>query len=156
MRFNMRVFLCPYSGFSLAIPMDTVLSVTLQSRKTEKTVEYNRENSNTYISLPLLFNCVLSDARHGIILKDGNDEQFENKIILLTYEIESETELPVNKIYPVPRALTVMKFSRFFDGIVFSHRYQREKTVCDIHAEDLILLLNPEHIVQKIKKELEV
>ena len=156
MRYNMRVFLCPYDGFSLAVPMDTVLSVTLHRKKTEKTIEYNHENLNTYISLPLLFNCALSDAGHGIILKDGIDEQLENKIILLTYKIENETELSVNKIYPVPKALAVMKFSRFFKGIVFSHRYQREKKVCDIPAEDLILLLNHENIVQNIKKEFEV
>jgi hypothetical protein len=152
----MRVFLCPYDGFSLAIPMDTVLSVTLNRKKNEKPVEYDHENFNTYISLPLLFNCALSDVRHGMILKDGIDEQLENKIILLTYEIESETELSANKIYPVPKALTVMKFSRFFSGIVFSHRYQREEKVCDNHAEDLILLLNHECIVQNIKKEFEV
>ena len=150
----MRVFLCPYDGFSLAVPIDTVLSVILNNKKNEKTVEYNHENFNTYISLPLLFNCALSDVKHGIILKDGNDEQLEKKIILLTYEIESETELPENKIYPVPKALTVMKFSQFFKGIVFSHRHQREENVCNIYAEDLILLLNYEYIVQNIKRNL--
>jgi len=140
MRCNMRVFLCPYGGFSLAIPMDAVLSVTLHHKKTEETVEVNQENLNTYISLPLLLNCAGGEPRHGIILKDGDDERLEKKTVLLTYEIESEIELAQNKIYPLPESFSAMKFSQYFMGMVFS--------------KELILLLNPEQTVQNIKKEI--
>jgi len=154
MRCNMRVFLCPYEGFSLAVPMDIVLSVTPNRKNQEKTVEYNQENQNTYISLPLLFNCANNNIRHGMILKDGNNEKLENKFVLLTYEIESEAELSLNKIYPLPEILAAMKFSLFFRGMVFSNQVHSEKKTGDTHSQQLILLVNSEHIVQKIKKEL--
>ena len=149
----MRVFLCPYEGFSLAVPMDIVQSVTLNRKSPEKTVVYNQKNQNTYISLPRLFNCANQEVKHGIFLKDGNGERLENKFVLLTYEIESEAELSLNKIYPLPEAFADMKFSHFFKGMIFSNR-QREKKSGDAHPEDLILLVDSEHIVQNIKKEL--
>jgi hypothetical protein len=150
----MRVFLCPYEGFSLAVPMNIVLSVAINRKNPGKTVVYNEENQNTYISLPLLFNCANHEVRHGIILKDGNNEKPENKIVLLTYEIESEAELSLNKIYPLPAAFALMKFSNFFRGMVFFNRHHHEKKTGVTHQEELILLINPEHIVQNIKKEL--
>jgi len=140
----MRVFLCPYEGFSLAVPMDIVQSVIPNRKNPERTVVYNQENQNTYISLPRLFNCANNKIKHGIILKDGIDDKLENKFVLLTYEIESEAELTLNKIYPLPEAFADMKFALFFKGMIFS----------DTHPEDLILLVDSEHIVQNIKKEL--
>jgi len=149
----MRVFLCPYEGFSLAVPMDIVQAVILNRKNPERTVVYNQKNQNTYISLPRLFNCANHKIKHGIILKDGIDQKLENKFVLLTYEIESEAELSLNKIYPLPEAFAAMKFSLFFKGIVFSSR-PREKKSNSVHPEDLILLVDSEHIVQNIKKEL--
>jgi len=143
----MRVFLCPYDGFSLAIPMDAVLSITLHFKTPEKIVELNPENLNTYVSLPLLLNCNEREQRHGIILKDGDDERLEEKTVLLTYEIESEIELAQNKIYPLPGSFSAMKFSQFFMGIVFSDIHHRKET-------EPVLLLNCERVVQNIKKEL--
>jgi len=153
MRCNMRVFLCPYEGFSLAVPMDIVLSITVNRKTPERTVVYNQENQNTYISLPRLLNCANHEVRHGIILKDGNDERLKNKFVLLTYEIEAEAELSLNKIYPLPEIFAVMKFSNFFKGIIFSSRLRVKKQE-NTHREDLVLLINSEHIVQKIIKEL--
>jgi hypothetical protein len=150
----MRVFLCPYGGFSLAIPMDAVLSVTLHRNNPEKTIEYNQENFNTYISLPLLFNFENRELSHGIILKDGSDEQLENKYVLLSYKIESEAELSAKKIYPLPESFSAMKFSNFFTGIVFYNRSQNEKTPSGIYPQELVLLLDPPHIVNYIKKEI--
>jgi hypothetical protein len=148
----MRVFLCPYEGFSLAVPMDIVQSVTLNRKSPERTVVYNQKNQNTYISLPRLFNCANQEVKHGIFLKDGKGEKLENKFVLLTYEIESEAELSLNKIYPLPEAFATMKFSNFFKGMIFSARPREKKS--DTHPEDLILLVDSEHIVQNIKKEL--
>ena len=128
--------------------MDIVLSIILNRKNPERTVEYNQTNQNTYISLPRLFNCANREVRHGIILKDGNDEQLENKIVLLTYEIESEAELSLNKIFPLPKFFTIMKFSYFFRGIVFYNHHR------DINSEKLVLLLNSEHLIQNILKEL--
>jgi len=145
----LRVFLCPYGSFSVAIPMESVLSVVLHCKKNNETVEVNPENSNTYISLPLLLNCDDRELRHGIMLKDGDDERLEKKTVLLTYEIESETELAQNKIYPLPESFSSMKFSNFFTGIVFSSTDQRKKT-------ELVLLLNPEQTVQNIRKEIKI
>jgi len=139
----MRVFLCPFGGYSLAIPMESVLSVVLHKKKNEETVEVDPENSNTYISLPLLLNCGDSETRHGIMLKDGQNESLKNKIVLLIYEIESETELVQSKIYPLPKSLSAMKFSKFFTGIIFN------KT-------EIVFLLNPEKTVLNIKKEIKI
>ena len=133
--------------------MDIVLSITLNRKNTEKTVVYNQKNQNTYISLPILFNCANHEVKHGIILKDGNNKLLENKFVLLTYEIESEAELSLNKIYPLPEAFSAMKFSLFFKGMIFFGR-PREKKSDAAHPEELILLVDSEHIVQKIKKEI--
>ena len=130
----MRVFLCFFTGFSVAIPMDCVASLILHKKAAKQTIEYDSENNNTFISLPLLFQSPQAVIRHGIILKTGNNNESEdtsgglkNKIILLTTEVECEAEIPSEKIYPVPGVLGVFNFSAFFNGISFN--LQEEKTV---------------------------
>jgi len=150
----MRVFLCPYDGFSLAIPMDSVLSVILNFKEYEEAFELNPENQNIYISLPVLLNCAGKELRHGIILKDGNDEKLENKTVLLTYEIECEIELAQNKIYPLPGFLSAVKYSGVFLGFVFSNIHQMEKASGRFDSQELVLLLNTDFIIQNAKKEL--
>ena len=151
----MRVFLSAYRGFSLAIPMCFVSSLTIHSDAASRTVEYNQENRNTYISLPHLFNLPPEDTRHGIVLKDLNSEDpdsdgnvMENKIILLTTEVECETEIPDTEIFPIARTLKGKRFSAFFSGIQFD----------SIQSPDSsgrpVLLLNIETLVKNIQKDL--
>jgi hypothetical protein len=148
--------MCSYSGFSLAIPMDNVSSIFLSSGNAEnKRFEYNPENRNTYISLPVIFDRHSSKIRHGIILNlshntpvtEENNDIMEDKIILLSTEIESERYIPSKKFYPIPKALKHFNFSSFFKGMYL------ENTISNINASELVLLLNPEQLVQNIQKE---
>jgi len=129
----------------LAIPMELVSSVFLYTGSEEKTVSYDSQKNNTHILLPVLFNCPSLKTHHGIVLKDSysGDNAAENKIILLSTEIESEKEIPSDIFYPVPKALGALRFSSIFKGIVF-----------DKQTGSLVLLLNPEQLIQSIKKEL--
>ena len=147
----MKVFLCSYNGFSLAVPMDKVSSVMLitENNNHKSLMHFSSDNGNTYISLPLLFNCPSLNMKHGIILKNSDSDDdiaIKDKTILLTTEIECESEISDDKILTIPKTLNVFKFSLFFSGILF---YRRQPKI----SENLILLLNPEHMVQKINKE---
>ncbi|MCL2185886.1 MAG: hypothetical protein FWB86_08570 [Treponema sp.] len=158
----MRVFLCSYNNYSLAIPMDLVSSVMLYKKNTDK-ISAISDNNNTYISLPLLLNCNNLNIHHGIVLKntlDTNDEtsddqsssqKIKNKIILLTTEIECETEIPNDIIFPIQKSIKKItsdiyisnniQFSEIFNGLFFK-------------AGNLVLLLNPLPLNHYTKKEL--
>jgi len=140
----MRVFVSTYNCFSLAIPIKYVLSISINKQNSDYKIFYNHENRNTYISLPLLFNCPL-DIRHSIIIKnpDSDDNAMENKTVLLGTEIENESDIPSDSFFPVPKTLNVMRFSLVFSGISFNKS-----------TGDPILLLNPEYLIQNIQKEL--
>jgi len=156
----MRVFICAFSGFSLAIPMRSVSSLTLHEHEAAQTVEYNMENRNTYVSLPHLFSLPSELIRHGLVLKslisgngdreDGNiedDNIIENKIILLTTEVKCETEIPGEDIFPIPKTLGTIRFSALFNGIRFD-----TNDVSDTSGKP-ILFLNTGNLVQIIQKE---
>ena len=152
----MRVFLCSFAGFSVAIPASAVSSLMLYTNKAAQTVEYNPQNNNTFVALPLLFRRPLASIRHGIILKNGHDEEcndtVENKIILLTTEVECETEIQPEEIYPLPKAFNVFRFSALFSGILFDSHLRKKRAVSDAQGRDNpVLLLNPEQLVQNIK-----
>ena len=147
---TMRVFICAFAGFSLAIPMDSVSSLMLYTGRPLHTVEYNPQNGNTYVSLPWLFSRPLADIRHGIILKnsnDGFDETTENKIILLTTEVECETEIPPEEIYPLPNIFMSLRFSAFFSGILFNSNNK---------ADQPTLILNTGQLVENIQRKSEL
>jgi len=150
----MRVFICSYSWFSLAIPMDCVSSIFLHSDNLIQKIDINAENCNTHISLPLLFNCPDANVKHGIILKDGNNnnDSTENKVILFSTAVESEKDIAAEKIYPLPKIMSVMQFSLIFNGIYFYNR--RGGPVEDKTTNELVLLLNPHQLVKNIQKEL--
>jgi hypothetical protein len=154
----MRVFLCSYNGFLLAIPMDAVSFITQHQKKAEKALEYKAQKHNTYISLPLLFKQPLLNIRHGIILKAGsNDEDnniIENKTILLTTKVECEIEIPEKEIHSIPKTLEVMRFSLLFNGIIFNSHTGNEHAVSNFSQEDMILLFNPEKLIKNIKRKL--
>jgi hypothetical protein len=144
----MKVFICSYSSFSIAIPMEFVSSIYLYQDNQQEKIQYDAENRNTYISLPVLLGSPASKTHHGIILKGKDDADYssncvENKTILLSTEIESENEFPDEIFYPIPKALAIFQFSMIFNGIYLKK-----------DAGKLILLLNPEQLVQNIQKEL--
>ena len=145
----MRVFLCSYKSFSLAIPIESVSLITLHTGNAEKKIEFKNENRNTYISLPLLLNSPQDVIKHGIILKNINEDQdndvFEDRTILLTTEIECETEIDDENIYSIPHVFKITRFSYLFSGIFF---YSQN------HEGGLILLMNPKQLIQNLKKEL--
>ena len=127
----MRVFLCSFAGFSVAIPMNSVASLIVYKSAAEQAVKNNLENNNTYISLPLLFENPQAVIRHGLVLKNENNEaydheEFSNKTILLTTEVECEREIPQEIIFPVPKIFSVLDFSLLFNGISF---YSQEATL---------------------------
>jgi hypothetical protein len=49
----MRVFLCSFNSFSIAIPINSVSSIMLNNVNTDKAIAYNNDG-NVYVSLPLL------------------------------------------------------------------------------------------------------
>ncbi|MCL2719828.1 MAG: hypothetical protein FWD47_00620 [Treponema sp.] len=151
----MRVFLCSYadSGFSLAIPMENISSVFLLSKEDLKFnqqtfsdgsfIYNNTENNNVYVSLPVIFDCSNANVRHGIILNKINDEN----IVLFTTEIDSEVEIPDGNFYSLPKAFSTLLFSDIFNGFLFNFEYTNKSN------GDLILLLNPNQLIQYVKKE---
>jgi len=145
----MRVFLCAFRSFSLAIPITYISSVMLYYGSGDKKIEYDNENRNTYISLPVLFNLHDENSRHGIILKNGgNDEDngiIENKTILLTTEIEREINIPEEQIFSMPKIFDNMKFSYIFSGIVFGF---------EANDKNMLLLLDPDALTKNLQKEL--
>ena len=141
----MRVFLCGFGKFSIAIPMSSISSLTLYARGTSLQninspveggeVGYSKTaGEDTYISLPGLFGLPSEEIRHGININGD-----KNKIVLLSTEVECETEIPDTEIYPVPKALDGTLFSSLFSGIKF--------------ADNPVFMLNPEQLIQKFQKE---
>jgi hypothetical protein len=136
----MRVFLCAFKGFSIAIPMDSIASVALHA---SESTEYGETGGETAISLPELFNLSEELIRHIIILKPlgGEDKYTEgNNIILLTTEIECEIDISDQRIFPLPKALSATRFSALFTGIQFNTHQLLGR------AGGMILLLNCEEL----------
>ena len=135
----MRVFLCSFDVFLLAIPMPFISSLALQTEDSEQFEQ------NTYVSLPELFKLPRENIRHSIALKnhDGEDEEAAvNKTILLSPEVESEIEIYDEEIHPIPKALNSTDFFKLFSGIKFSAA-----------GGAPILLLNPEPLINRLQKE---
>jgi hypothetical protein len=132
----MRVFLSAFSGFTLAVPMNAVGAMMLYDQETEKTMFYDQKNRCTYVSLPRLFNLPNEAVHHGIIVREWNSSA--NKVVLLTAEVKRDIEIPDEQFYPMPKALSALRFSEMFSGIHLSG--------------NPILLLNIEQLAQSIQK----
>ena len=89
------------------------------------------------ISLVQLFNLPSEKVRHGMILK--------NKITILTTEVECETEISDDEIYPIPKIFGDMHFSAFFSGIKFDSRECKSSG----NLGNPILLFNTENLINK-------
>ncbi|GHV68034.1 hypothetical protein AGMMS49928_06480 [Spirochaetia bacterium] len=140
----MRVFLCAFTEFSLAIPIQSISSLLLYTKAALKAVTYNRANENTYYSLPHIFGFPKETIKHGIVLKNSEgdeDNLIENRNILLTTEVERETDIPEETIYPMPRVLKGMDFSQVFSGIQFAS--------LSVNTFGPVLVLNPESLVRR-------
>jgi hypothetical protein len=144
----MRVFLCSFNNFSIAIPISFVSSIVLIKENQDKTIDNNK--GNNYISLPLLLEYPSERIKHGIILKNKEDDEIDNihefnnsegRIILMTTEIECETEIQDDKIFTVQKSLKSMQFSLLFSGIFFDSLFNR--------YGNTILLLNPGFFLKK-------
>ena len=171
----MRAFLSSFGDFQLAIPMDSVLSLALQEKNSSinssintnnntnntnnKNTNMNTLNMNTmnpvmddqniYISLPRLFNLPEENIQHNLTLKDPNaedDRLSANKIILIIPKVECESEIPDEKIFPIPKTLQNTGFSSYFSGIQFNSNPAVSATP--------ILVLNSEQLIKRTQKEL--
>ena len=137
----MRVFLCGFGGFSVAIPMRSVSSLSLHAENAEL------DDRNTYVSLPGLFSLPPQAIRHGIVLKSADEEHDGNagdKTILLSTEVECEIDIPDEEMFPIPKTLCNTHFYMLFSGIMFDSR----PAVSGAGANP-VLLLNPEQFIQK-------
>jgi len=148
----MRVFMCSYGNFSLAIPISYVSSVMLIQKNQDTAVEYDNENNNTYISLPLILNYPMINIKHGIILKksenDDDENLTKNRSILLTAEIICETEIPEEKIFAPPKILKITRFSFFINGITFDRAKPLE--------QNITLFIDPFLLAKNVNKDLSV
>jgi len=149
----MKVFVCAFGGFYVAIPMDSVASLTdLTDRQVAMqgtVVTRDTENAETYVSLPMLFNLPQEKLRHGIILKSlesgSNDLANGNKIVLLSTEVVNTSEIPNEKTHPIPRVLNGTQFSGLFGGMQCASEATRDA--------GLVILLNPERLIQHVRQE---
>jgi len=146
----MKVFVCRYQKFTLAIPSEYIQSIFIQSFKINNQVQYNSKNHITYISLPMLFKCPNVNIKHGIILKKDKFPS-ENKIILLSAKIENEKDIPEDFFYQLPKIMSITRFSHIFNGISFNASHIDR---ANDPAADIILQLDPEQLVQTIQKEI--
>jgi hypothetical protein len=141
----MRVFLCSFSGFSIAIPINFVSSIKLINSNIDKTIDHTNDNGDTYVSLPILLNDPSDKIKHGIILKNKENDDTGNtsgaNIILMTTEIECETEIQDEKIFSIQKILKNNKFSFIFSGIFFDSVFN--------HLGNTILILNPRFFLNK-------
>jgi len=152
----MRIFLCSYKNFFLAVPMNSVSSIYLSYDKMNNIIDFDSRSRNTFISLPALFDIDNNDVCHGIVLKnncqntDSDSEIIEDRIILISTRILSEKEIPSGDFTPVPKALRIFKKFSVFNGIFFIS----SDNTADKKAHDAVLLLDPEQLVKTIVKEL--
>ena len=140
----MRFFLCPFDGFTTAIPTDSVSSLMHCSVFFSKNTE--EDESAFIVSLIQLLKLKAQDTRHAIILKNSRVEYggtTKSKTVLLTTEVECEVEIQGDEIYPLPHLFKGMLFSSFFSGILFSPRQQIKKKILG----NPILILNPETLI---------
>jgi len=155
----MKVFLCIFGDFYVAIPMNSVLSLALHDENSLQNVSamthnegiFYRENGNIFVALPKLFNLPPENIRHNIVLKDPDakgDETSENKTVLFIPEVECETDIPDDKIFPIPKALSSTRFSLMFSGIQFNSR----QAVSDA-GSGLVLMMDSEKLIQTAQKE---
>jgi len=139
----MRVFICSFGDFSVAIPMRSVASVSLYCLTSGNTAGKPQTGETVnYFSLPLLFSLPQEKISHCINLKKTGAAQKKNAVILTT-EVEFETEIRETGIYPLPKTLGVMRLSAVFNGFLFYSGLREKRAISGDSDDGLVLLLNP-------------
>ena len=123
----MQAFICSFSDFSLAVPMDAVLSlddasgiVSKKEALLQNTVFRDPQSGGTYVCLPLLLQFGWQNAKydiraaHSITLKKTGDG---GSVILLSAKITKSEEIPDGEICPIPKILESTDFYALFRGI---------------------------------------
>ncbi|MCL2193182.1 MAG: hypothetical protein FWB78_07290 [Treponema sp.] len=140
----MKVFICAFSGFYVAIPMSSVASLTDLTTTVQGAV-ITRCDADTHVSLPLLFNLPQEKLRHGIVLKNPDDHVGESKLVLLSTEVVNTSEIPDEKMYPIPRVLNGTQFATMFSGMQCAAEATRDA--------GLVILLDPDRLIQYARQE---
>jgi hypothetical protein len=147
----MRVFLCSYNGFSLAIPAKNVLSIFLYNEEANPDPLVNsgaaHETGNKSVCLPFLFDEPEAKIHHGVIVKKECSPDRKRANVLLTTEIYSESVIPQEKIYPLPETLNLFRISNFLSGIYFNCAAQNK------NKQELVLFLDIQKLLNVIGKE---
>jgi len=142
----MKVFICAFGGFYVAIPMSSVASLTdLKDRQVATQAAVVTRDTDTYVSLPLVFSLPQENIRHGIVLKNAEGSDDGNKIVLLSTEVVNTSEIPEENIHPIPRALSGTRFASVFSGIQCDSEATRDA--------GLVIFLDPERLVRYAQQE---
>jgi hypothetical protein len=118
----MRFFLCTFEDFCLAVPIDQVASLLLYSQIPQAEVFRDEEKGDVYFSLPHFFGSPGETVRHGLVLKEPEQERTleerDRKILLVTM-VERDENIPENRIQPLPGILFAMDGVSVITGICF-------------------------------------
>jgi len=126
---KVKYFICALGSLSLGIPAEQTEKIIPVTRVQTGVVE--KENQETYISIPALFQQKDTPSPHGLVLKGGRE-----KTILLTPKIEVDLEIPEEKISRLP-GFFGGAFS-FFRGACFAD--------ANIGDAKMIFILDPEKL----------
>jgi len=145
----MKVFICAFEGFYVAIPMSSVASLTDLTERQMATqgaaITRDAESTGTCISLPLLFDLPREKLRHGIVLKNPDDYTGESKLTLLSTEVVNTCEIPEGQMHPIPRVLNGTRFATMFGGMQCAAEATRDA--------GLVILLDPDRLVRHARQE---
>jgi len=128
----MRYFICTLEtpAIQLGIPAEHTERIIPITRI--QSTEYETENKEVFVSLPVLLKQKNKNTPHGIIIKVAHT----SKTILLTPRIDIDMEIPEENIHQL--SSTFVGLSRYFRGACFD-------------KENLILILNTEKIMEGIR-----
>ena len=128
----MRYFICALDKINLGIPTEQTERIIQVTRV--QTAEYETENQETFISLPVLFKQKDSSAPHGLVLKLSSSAAV--KTVLLTPKIDIDMEIPEESIHQLPDAFAGV--FRYVRGACFNNK-------------NLILIISPEKLMEGIR-----
>ncbi|MDR2314072.1 MAG: hypothetical protein LBE02_06015 [Spirochaetaceae bacterium] len=111
----MKCFICSLDGITLGIPSEPIAQIISAPRIQNS--PFASENGQEYISLPALFQKESVPAPHGIRLKDRIGRK---PLILLVPRIDTDLEIPEEKIHPLPGLIE--KKLPCFSGIFFTEK----------------------------------